>query len=253
MRRTLLFLHGIPDSGSAWAPLIARLPPEYTCLAPDLPGFGSRAPPDRLATLADLRSAVARVIAELPLPAPFTLVVHDVGGLFGLTWAVAHPERLERLVILNASIFPDRHWHWGARILRTPGLGELALRAMTRGAFRAEMRRAAHGNLSDAEIDATLDRFGPTARRTALRLYRVQTPTLLRDLPAAVRALTESVPALVVWGCRDSYLPASFADRFGARRVRRCADLGHWPHREAPERVAAAIQAFLEPFEGRAS
>ena len=241
----ILFLHGIPDSGRVWDDVAARLAVEHSGLAPDLPGFGANGVPTRPHSLADLRALMDGVVGDLPLPDRFTLVVHDVGGLFGLSWAVARRRRVARLVILNTSIFPDRRWHWGARLLRMPLLGEAAMRVLPRRGFRAEMRRAANGNLTDAAIDGVYDRFGRTARATALALYRRQTPGLFGDLPDAVRALTATVPTLVIWGRNDPYLPPSFAGRFGARAVRLLDGIGHWPQREAPDQTAAAIGAFL--------
>jgi len=242
----VLLLHGIPDSGRAWDGVMAALAPRYRCLAPDLPGFGASAPAARLAGLDDVRGIMDAIVARLAPSERFTLAVHDVGGVFGLAWAAARPERIHRLVILNTSVFPDRRWHWGARVLRTPLIGDVAIRLMSRRAFRAQMRRASNHNLTDAAIDATLNDFGPVARRTALRLYRMQDPDLFRGLPEDVRRLTGEVPALVIWGERDPYLPVRFAERFGASDVRLHRDLGHWPHREAPDQVSAEIDAFLK-------
>lgn len=240
----LTLLHGLPDTGRAWDGLAAALGGAHRCIAPDLPGFGAATVPARPRDLAELAALSDHLLATLDLPERFVLVVHDVGGLFGLAWAVAHPDRLEALVILNTSVFPDRRWHWGARLLRAPLVGELALRCMPRRAFRRELKRAAAGHLRDAEIDRTYDAFQATARASALHLYRLQGPRLLAELPARVRALTAAVPTLVLWGEADPYLPAAYAERFGAA-VQHYPDLGHWPHVEAPARVARDIEAFL--------
>ena len=68
---------------------------------------------------------------------------------------------------------------------------------------------------------------------------------LLRDLPEDVRALTGNLPALVIWGERDPYLPSEFAERFGAGTVQLHPKLGHWPHRESAAQTAAEIGEFL--------
>lgn len=242
-RPTVVLLHGIPDSGRVWDGVAARLADVARLRAPDLPGFGAKPARPRVETLADLRAATADLLADAP--PRFTLVAHDVGALFALAWAVAHPDRLAGLVVINASVFPDRRWHWGARLLRTPGVGELAIRLTTARAFRAELRRAARGGRDDADVARTYAAFGPAARRVTLTLYRLQTPSFFEGLPARVRALAAVVPVRVLWGARDPYLPTSFAGRFGTADVVRYPELGHWPHAEAPERVAADIRAFL--------
>lgn len=242
-RPTVVLLHGIPDSGRAWDGVAARLADVARPHAPDLPGFGDRTARPRWNELGDLRAATADLVADAP--ARFTLVVHDVGALFGLAWAVDHPGRLAGLVVINASVFPDRRWHWGARLLRTPGLGELAIRLTTARAFRAELRRASRGGRDDADVARTYAAFGPAARRVTLTLYRLQTPSFFEGLPAQVRRLTAAVPTRVLWGERDPYLPPTFAERFGTGDVVRYPELGHWPHVEAPARIAADIRAFL--------
>ena len=248
----ILFLHGIPDGGGAWDCVVTRLAADHRCLAPDLPGFGASAPGKALDGLADLRDVMATMVATLPLPERFTLAVHDVGGVYGLAWAVEQPERLDRLIILNTSIFPDRRWHWGARLLRVPLMGEAAMRFLSRRGFRLEMRRASNGKLTDTAIDATFDGFGPAARRTALTLYRRQTRGFFGGLANDVRTLTSRVPTRVIWGQSDPYLPAAFAHRFGAHDVRLQPGLGHWPHREAPDQVAGEIRSFLTASDLRA-
>ncbi len=242
-RATVVLLHGIPDSGRVWDGVAARLAGVAHTLAPDLPGFGANRARRRVETLADLGAATAELVADAP--PRFTLVGHDVGALFGLAWAVAHPARLAGLVVINASIFPDRRWHWGARLVRTPGLGELAMRLTSERAFRAELRRASRGGRDAADIARTYAAFGPAARRATLALYRAQTPAFFADLPARVGELAAVVPTRVLWGDRDPYLPPTFAERFGAGAVVHYPELGHWPHVEAPGRVAAAIRSFL--------
>ena len=241
----LTLLHGLPDTGRAWDGLAAALGGAHRCVAPDLPGFGAAMAPARPRDLAEFAALTDDLLGPLDLPPRVILVVHDVGALFGLAWAVAHPDRLAALVILNAGIFPDRRWHWGARLVRTPLIGAAALRWMPRAGFRRELVRASAGHRDAAEIDRTYDAFGPSARATARHLYRRQGPRLLAGLPERVRALTAAVPTLVLWGERDPYLPAAFAERFGAGTVRRYPDLGHWPHLEAPARVAADLDGFL--------
>lgn len=242
----LCCLHGIPDTARVWRPLARSLGHPHAVVAPDLPGFGGAPAPARPRELAAFVAASDALLARLDLPPRFVLVVHDVGALFGLAWAVANPTRLAALVVLNASVFADRRWHWGARLLRVPGLGEAAMGRLPSAAFRREIRRASRGGIDDGEIARTFAAFDATARATALHLYRLQGPRLLAGLDERVRALTAEVATLVLWGERDPYLPPTFAARFGAGDVRRYPELGHWPHAEAPARVAADLRAFLD-------
>jgi haloalkane dehalogenase len=243
-RPTLLMLHGIPDSRRVWEGVVRTLGADVRCHAPDLPGFGSATESFDPHSADALVEAVDDVTD--PLSEKVVLVVHDAGALFGVAWATARPERIAALVFLNSSVFADRRWHWGARILRMPAAGELAMALMPARAFRREMQRAACGGRSEADIADTFRVFGPTARRTALNLYRFQSRRVLSNLSAPALDLVARRPSLVVWGEADPYLPAQFASRWGAATVRRHPALGHWPHAEAPDQVAADIRAFLE-------
>ncbi len=248
----LLLLHGIPDTAEAWAPLIARLAPRRRCLAPDLPGFGPDTPAPPPVTLAGLAGALDRLTAALALDeavrdGPIDVVGHDVGGLYALAWAAERPGRVGRLALLNTGCFADRRWHWGARILRTPGLGALAVRLPSRRGVARELARASNGGLSAAAIAGTAERFGPAARREARRLYRAQRPDTLAAWERRLPEVARRRRLVVLWGEADPYLPPAMADRFGAALVVRFPTLGHWPHREAPETVAAAL---LRAFDG---
>ncbi|SDF91480.1 haloalkane dehalogenase [Limimonas halophila] len=241
----VVLLHGIPDTGEAWRPVAEALAPHFRCVAPDLPGFGQSAPPTRLDPLDGFAAITEGMLQRMGTPRPFDLVVHDVGGAYGLAWAVRYPDAVRRLVILNTSFSPDRRWHAGARLLRMPVLGEIVVFALPRRPFIAAMRRASNNNLSKETCGAVFDAFGPTARQTALRLYRALDPASFRGWETALQDLTARIPALVLWGDRDPYLPVTFSVRFGAAAVQHFGDLGHWPHREAPHLVAAALSDFL--------
>ena len=84
----LVFVHGTPDWSFVWRHLIKALSPRYRCIAPDNLGFGlsdkprdaSYAPPEQAANLRQL-------IEHLGLR-DITLVLHDFGGPFGLSYAI---------------------------------------------------------------------------------------------------------------------------------------------------------------------
>lgn len=242
----VLLLHGNPNTAEVWADLVARLERRYRCVAPDLPGFGdSDVPEDFDASLASMARFVERVLHGAGLAEPVHLVVHDFGGFFGLAFAVRHPEMVRSITVLNTAFFADRRWHFWARVLRTPLLGELAMASMNRRGFAAQLRRAAPG-LSGRQIDAIYDRITPGMKRMALRIYRAMDPEAFRGWEEELRDRAARVPVLVLWGDRDPYLPAAFAERFGPAEVHHLPDCGHWPQLEAPGEVAERLLAFLD-------
>ncbi len=156
----VLYLHGVPNTGGLWTPLLART----GGIAPDLPGFGrsgKRGDGDFAMTgyARWLEAFLARAGVDR-----VRLVVHDWGAV-GLLWAMRHPERVERLVLVDAVPFlPGYRWHAVARAWRTPAVGEVAIGLNTRGLWRRLMPRAV--------ADDGWPHFDQGTQRAILRLYR---------------------------------------------------------------------------------
>ena len=125
----VLYLHGVPNTGGQWTALLERT----GGVAPDLPGFGrSGKRGDGDFTMTGLGRWLDGFLDLAGLDR-VRLVVHDWGAV-GLLWAMRNPERVERLVIVDAVPFlPGYRWHAVARAWRTPLLGEVAMGLNTRG------------------------------------------------------------------------------------------------------------------------
>lgn len=247
--RPLLMLHGNPDSHRLWLPMIGHLKADHDCIAPDLPGFGASAiPPGNDVTLEGFANWVDDLVTALGLSEPVDLVCHDIGGFYGLAWAARHPERLRRLVITNTLFHADYRWHFWARIWRS-GLGELSMQAVDwpligRAALGLTMRFGGPG-LGSAQIADTLAGFRAVARAQVLRIYRETDPEKFAPWQSPMEACIARHPTLVLWGQRDPFIPAAFADRFGSATVERLEHVGHWAVAEDPAGCAARVHAHL--------
>jgi len=101
---TLLLLHGLPSSSRMFGSLFARLSDRYHLVAPDYPGFGHSSWPDpkQFAYTFDHIAAVMNHFTEaLGLPR-YTLYMQDYGGPVGFRMVLAHPDRIEALIIQDA-------------------------------------------------------------------------------------------------------------------------------------------------------
>lgn len=242
-----LFLHGNPDTGEMWRGIISRLAPERRCLAPDLPGFGgSQVTGGFDCSLESMARCVDELVTALGVELPLDLVVHDFGGPYGISWAVRNPSKVRRLAILNSLYFADYRWHFWGRVWRTPVLGELSMLLMNRWIFAWELRRGSP-RLDGDHIRQTWARVTPTMKRMVLRLYRATDPETFRGWEEQMLDLTASVPTRVLWGLRDPYIPARYAERFGTRLVHYFPDCGHWLPVEAPREVAGHLASFFRP------
>src|SRR5687767_8783115 len=83
----VVLLHGNPDTHAVWAPVVERLHGTHHCVAPDLPGFGkSKVPAEMKFSLEEQGAWVAGMLDAVGL-SKVHLVVHDVGGPYGLAFA----------------------------------------------------------------------------------------------------------------------------------------------------------------------
>src|ERR1700745_3594349 len=101
---TLLLLHGLPSSSRMFEPLFARLSDHYHLVAPDYPGFGHSdwpAPKNFAYTFDHYAEIMNHFTEVLGLPR-YTLYMQDYGGPVGFRMALAHPERIEALIVQDA-------------------------------------------------------------------------------------------------------------------------------------------------------
>lgn len=244
-----LYLHGVPSSSDEWVPFLER----SGGLAPDLPGFGRSGKPGYLRyTMAEYDRFIERFLEHAQVER-VSLVVHDWGGV-GLLFAQRRPELVERLVVINAVTFlPGYRWHRMAKIWRTPGLGELAMGSTTRPVLRLLSREsnATPGPMPEEWIDSVLAHFDQGTQRAILRLYRSSPESALEAAGAGLRTLR--MPALVVWGLKDPYLPARFgpayAEALAGAELLELPDAGHWPWLDRPE-VIDRVVAFVGAARG---
>jgi len=242
MAQSIVYVHGVPNSGVEWKPFVERT----GGIAPDLPGFGeSPKPADGDYTFRGLGRFVSELTADMER---FSLVVHD-WGVVGLLTAMERPEAIDRLVIINSVPFlPGYRWHRFARIWRTPVLGELFMGTSTKWAARRLGRmQGGDPELVDRLVEETWPYFDHGTQRAILRLYRSAPEPLLEEAGRDLGRIT--APALIVWGDNDPYLPTHFAHDYaaalgGEARVELIQGAGHWPWYEKPE-VVDLVADFL--------
>jgi pimeloyl-ACP methyl ester carboxylesterase len=241
-----VFVHGNPSHSEDWQPFLERM--EGPALAFDLPGWGrsDRPPPGEFDySMYGLARFTKRFLQRMAIE-DHSLVVHDWGTV-ALIAAQEEPERVRRLVILNAvTLLPGYRWHRMARTWRTRGLGELSNRLWTRRLLDLGLRES-RGDWSrhdPAFVDTIWEHLDSGTFDAILRLYRSGPPDRLAAAGERLGSLT--CPALVVWGLRDRYIPARFGGEYAARlpnaELLEVPDAGHWPWIDAPEVVDRVIR-----------
>ena len=208
--KPVLLLHGEPTSSFLWRKIIPQLPGRK--VAPDLIGFGRSDKPAEIGWYSYDRhvESIARLVEELDLT-DLTLVVHDWGGPIGLRFAVEHPERVERLVILNTGIGggrpPSETWLRFRAVVRELG-GALDI---------GRLVEAGTAQGLDDEVRAAYDAAFPTPESKAGALAFPELVPTEPDHPNTapmnlVRAALRNwrKPTLVIWGAEDTVLPPQY-------------------------------------------
>ncbi len=263
----ILFAHGFPEFWYAWKNELAEFGRTHLAVAPDLRGYNLSSKPEKVEDYAiphlveDIRALAAHFGKK-----KFTLVGHDWGGLVAWAFAIAHPEMLDRLVIVNAphpAIFERELAHNPAQrkasqyilIFRTT-MAEMMLKALNYSALVALLKDGLDaGYFTEDDKRAYLAAWSqPGALTGGLNYYRAaplgefagaNSPSISTAVPPPI----VRVPTLVLWGEKDIYLLPGNLE--GLEKyvpdltIRRIPDGSHWVIHEKPELVQAAIREFL--------
>ncbi|HWC47327.1 MAG TPA: alpha/beta hydrolase [Solirubrobacterales bacterium] len=246
----VVFLHGNPGSSDDWVGLAdAAASIGKRAVAFDLPDFGETIAPDSFEhDVPGYAGFVDQALTELGIERVH-LVLHDFGGPIGLYWAAAHADAIASVTLIDTGLLPGYRWHSLARIWRTPVVGELFQATATRSAFRFLLNRNEPRGLPRDFVEAMYDHFDRRTRKAVLKLYRAtDDPGGMSEALVGLFASRE-IPALVIWGEHDAYLPSSYAERqrdaFPAAEVHVLPASGHWPFADAPETVERLFAEFL--------
>jgi pimeloyl-ACP methyl ester carboxylesterase len=246
----VVFVHGNPGSADDWEELAVAVGElGLRAVSLDMPDFGETIAPPGFEHSAPGYAAFLGEALEALGVARVHLVVHDFGGPIGLIWAAMHPDALASVTLIDTGLLPGYRWHTLARIWRTPVIGELFQAAATRGSFRRLLDRREPRGLPRGFVERMYDHYDRRTRRAVLKLYRAtDDPGSGGEAFAALMA-PRDIPALVIWGEGDAYLPSRYAarqrDAFPSAEVRVLPSSGHWPFADDPRTVERLLVGFL--------
>jgi pimeloyl-ACP methyl ester carboxylesterase len=253
----LLLLHGWPQHWWCWRRVLPRLAARHRLLMPDLRGFGWSQAPARGYDAATFASDQIALLDALGLERA-GIIGHDWGGFAAFLMAIAHPDRVERVMVLNAPHpWPPvsaraiaQMWRtWYVGLLASP-LGERALRAgrLLPRVLRRGGRDAVFSGADAAIYEQRL--LEPERAHATSLLYRSCLASAGRTIGGGpLRDARLTVPALLLFGTDDAFIPAAWLagheEHADDMRVELVPGCGHFVPEERPDLVADRALAFF--------
>jgi haloalkane dehalogenase len=253
--RPVVMVHGTPDWSFLWRHLVKALSPRYRCVALDNLGFGLSDRPPGSWYLPENQAANLKTLIERLGLRDITLVLHDFGGPFGVSYALEKPENVRSVVLMNTwmwSLADDSHFTLFGR-LAASRLGRYLY--LERNISARVIMRYAFGNrarLTPRIHDHYLKPFPDAASRAATWAYAraLLGGSAWYERLWQRRERLREMPALIIWGMKDRAFREKeltrLASVFADPEVLRLPDVGHFPPEEAPDRLAMLVGGFLD-------
>ncbi|MEZ5708446.1 MAG: alpha/beta hydrolase [Blastomonas sp.] len=246
----LLLLHGSSSSLHTWQGWADDLKRDYRVIRYDQPGHGLTGPQVKDDYSAKSFSDTAAAVMEQLGIDRYVVVGNSMGGWVAWNHALAYPDRVSGLVLVDAAGAPDSaptNLPLGFRLAQSEWVGPM-LQYFTPRTLVARSVRQTVANpdaVSDAQIDRYWNLLLYPGNRHATRL-RNKVP---RVPATAAQMAGITAPALVMWGAKDTLIPVSAADWFADNLPQSSRtiypDLGHIPMEEAPERTVQDLRQWL--------
>lgn len=258
----LLLLHGWPEYCLTWEPVMDRLADRFRLIAPDLRGFGESDKPDGPFGPEDHVGDVLALLDALGLHR-VGVVGHDVGGAVMQALARQAPERIAGLFFFDF-VYPgigprmgaperlNEIWYQSFNQMELAPLLVGASRETCRAYIGHFLRHWAHRKHAfDEVLDAFTDNFlKPGNLAGGFAHYRASHAGRIAMMQGEAPALPPiTAPTCIRWATHDPLFPYEWTDRLGetftALDLAPFPDVGHFPHREDPDRAAAEIADFF--------
>jgi haloalkane dehalogenase len=259
----VVMVHGNPTWSFYYRNLIKALSGRYRSIVPDHIGCGLSDKPEVTDYDYRLRSRVDdldNLLDTLTIDEKITLILHDWGGMIGMAYALRHPEKIRRLVVMNTAAFlppPAKRIPVRLSIIRSSvPLAALAVLGFNLFAVGALFMASKKGLSPEVKK-------GLTAPYNCWK-NRIATLKFVQDIPLAAKdpsyrlvkqiddqlQTLSNLPMLICWGDHDfvfdqDYL-AEWQRRFPQAEIHRFPDAGHYVLEDVPEKIIPLTQDFLK-------
>jgi len=254
---TIVLLHGFPSSSRQFDTLIPLLATRFHLIAPDYPSFGQSdtpAPATYSYTFDHLAETTNGLLEQIGVNR-YTLYMHDYGGPVGFRIALAHPQRVQALIISNANAYKEglgKKWSVIAQYWADPKSHPEVLDAFI--SFEATEKRHTLGTTHPERYnpDTWTDEYAHLSQPGQREIQG----NLLYDYRTNVASYStwqawlrqHKPPTLVVWGKNDPSFIAAGGEAYKRdlpdAEIHQI-DAGHFPWDEGVDEIAALVVKFM--------
>ncbi len=249
----VVFIHGTPSHAYEWRDIMPRIEAEgFRTIAYDLLGYGlSERPVDRDTSVAAQTGLLEHLLDALDIDRA-DIVAHDIGGAIGLRFAVAHPGRVRRLLLIDSVSYdswPSPTW----RRIIDENLDDFT--SMSQDAFDDMLTRQLTMTVADASrmtgdvLQAYLAPHSSPLGRVSFFEHQVRhyDAKYTEEISGRLEHLT--MPVRILWGEKDQWQPLHYAKRLSGAipdaTLVTVPEAGHFLMEDAPGRVVEEIRDFL--------
>ena len=249
----LVLIHGSNASLHTWEQWVGILGKDYRIISLDLPGHGLTGNnPAGVYDSASYVRVVDRLLTKLNVDKA-VIGGNSMGG--GVSWAYAleHPEKVEALLLVDASGQPyarSGKTPLGFRLMRMPVIKEAARFIAPRSIFESSVKTSMS---VQSEIDDKLiDRYWELNRYPGNRNATMQRFSNSKSMVPGTkeRLSTIKVPVLILWGAEDNLIPVTaakwFAEAIPQAKLIIYPNVGHIPMEEIPQKSANDVKIWLD-------
>lgn len=247
----IVLLHGSNADLHAWQPWTERLRDDYRIIRFDQIGHGLTGPSlDGDYSSAAFVRSVDQVADKLGLE-KFILGGNSMGGGVALAYAMAHPGRLNGLILVDAAGAPVERKNGSGNIGFTIARMPVASWLMTKITPRFVIEQSLSQSVSNQAVvtPQAVDRYWKLLRYPGNRAATIARFGQARAPFAASDIQQVDVPTLIIWGEEDALIPFAaagwFAENLPASTSISYPRIGHLPMEEAPDKSAAAVRDWL--------
>lgn len=245
----ILLLHDAGSSLHTWAAWTDSLSPDYQVISVDLPGFGLTGAHSRGSYSGFMYAGFLEKFADSLGLRTFHLAGNGLGAQVAWFFAAEHPERIRKLMLLDAPGFEKKPANWLAWLARAPIINSILHKITPRQFVRLGLEDlyADDSLVSDSLVARHFELF---LRPGARKAFTDRAQVTENNPPALDFIEKIACPTLILWGAEDTSISPenaySFHKKIRGSDLKIYENTGHWPQEEMPAQSVRDVRAFLE-------